>query len=79
MALAGVAPGAALAQEGTPGKPIRIVVPYPPGGPLDAAARLLAEAVRPSLGNVIVENKAGAGGNIGVDYVAKQPADGMTL
>ncbi|MEG0820775.1 MAG: tripartite tricarboxylate transporter substrate binding protein [Burkholderiaceae bacterium] len=79
LALAGVAPGAALAQEGTPGKPIRIVVPYPPGGPLDAAARLLAEAVRPSLGNVIVENKAGAGGNIGVDYVAKQPADGMTL
>lgn len=67
------------AQEGSATKPIRIVVPYPPGGPLDAAARALAEAVRPSLGNVIVENKPGAGGNIGVEYVARQPADGMTL
>lgn len=67
------------AQEGSATRPIRIVVPYPPGGPLDAAARALAEAVRPSLGNVIVENKPGAGGNIGVEYVARQPADGMTL
>ena len=79
LAFAAVLPFSAQALEGTAGKPIRIVVPYPPGGPLDAAARALAEAVRPSLGNVIVENKAGAGGNIGVDYVAKQPADGMTL
>ena len=60
-------------------KPLRIVVPYPPGGPLDTAARALAEAVRPALGTVIVENKPGAGGNLGVDYVAKQPADGLTL
>jgi tripartite-type tricarboxylate transporter receptor subunit TctC len=62
-----------------PGKPIRLIVPYPPGGPLDAAARTLAERVKDSLGTVIVENRAGAGGNLGVDYVAKQPADGYTL
>jgi tripartite-type tricarboxylate transporter receptor subunit TctC len=70
----------ALAQGAAfPSKPIRLIVPYPPGGPLDAAARTLAERVKDSLGTVIVENRAGAGGNIGVDYVAKQPADGYTL
>jgi len=62
-----------------PSKPIRLIVPYPPGGPLDVAARTLAERVKDSLGTVIVENRAGAGGNLGVDYVAKQPADGYTL
>jgi tripartite-type tricarboxylate transporter receptor subunit TctC len=62
-----------------PSKPIRLIVPYPPGGPLDTAARALAERVRDSLGVVVVENRPGAGGNIGVDYVAKQPADGYTL
>jgi tripartite-type tricarboxylate transporter receptor subunit TctC len=54
-------------------------VPYPPGGPLDVAARTLAERLKDALGSVIVENKPGAGGNLGVDYVAKQPADGYTL
>jgi tripartite-type tricarboxylate transporter receptor subunit TctC len=62
-----------------PTKPIRLVVPYPPGGPLDTAARALAERVKDTLGTVVVENRAGAGGNLGVDYVAKQPADGYTL
>lgn len=62
-----------------PSKPIRLIVPYPPGGPLDVAARTLAERVKDSLGTVIVENRPGAGGNVGVDYVAKQPADGHTL
>lgn len=62
-----------------PTKPIRLVVPYPPGGPLDTAARALAERLKDSLGTVIVENRPGAGGNLGVDYVAKQPADGYTL
>ena len=70
----------ALAQGAAyPAKPIRLIVPYPPGGPLDLAARALAELVKDSLGTVIVENRAGAGGNVGVDYVAKQPADGYTL
>jgi tripartite-type tricarboxylate transporter receptor subunit TctC len=70
----------ALAQGAAyPGKPIRLIVPYPPGGPLDVAARTLAERVKDSLGTVIVENRAGAGGNLGVDHVAKQPADGYTL
>jgi tripartite-type tricarboxylate transporter receptor subunit TctC len=70
----------ALAQGAAyPSKQIRLIVPYPPGGPLDVAARTLAERVKDSLGTVIVENRAGAGGNLGVDYVAKQPADGYTL
>lgn len=69
----------AQAQSPFPSKPIRLIVPYPPGGPLDTAARALAEQVKSSLGTVIVENRPGAGGNLGVDYVAKQPADGYTL
>ena len=70
----------ALAQAAAyPSKPIRLIVPYPPGGPLDLAARALAEQVKDSLGTVVVENRPGAGGNVGVDYVAKQPADGYTL
>ena len=60
-------------------KPIRIVVPYGPGGPVDVTARLLAERVRDSLGTVIVENKPGGGGNIGVDLVAKSAPDGTTI
>ncbi len=63
-----------------PVKPLRFVVPYPPGGPLDTMARLLAEKAKTSLGQpVIVENKPGAGGNIGADVVAKAPSDGYTL
>ena len=75
-------PLSALAQPAPaayPTKPIRLVVPYPAGGPLDTAARALAERMKDTLGVVVVENRAGAGGNIGVDHVAKQPADGYTL
>ncbi|MFN0182237.1 MAG: Bug family tripartite tricarboxylate transporter substrate binding protein, partial [Aquabacterium sp.] len=60
-------------------RPLRIVVPYPPGGPLDIAARLLADQVRDELGPVIVENRAGAGGNLGADLVAKSAPDGSSL
>ncbi len=60
-------------------KTIRIVVPYGPGGPIDVTARILAERVKDSLGTVIVENKPGGGGNIGVDVVAKSVPDGTTI
>ena len=60
-------------------KPIRLVVPYAPGGPIDVTARALAERVKDSLGVVIIDNKPGAGGNLGVDIVAKAPADGHTI
>jgi tripartite-type tricarboxylate transporter receptor subunit TctC len=60
-------------------KPMRLVVPYPAGGPLDIAARALADKVKDSLGTVIVENRAGAGGNLGADAVAKAAPDGSTI
>ena len=71
----------ALAQaQPYPTKLIRFVVPYPPGGPLDAIARMLAEKMRDGLGQqVIVDNKPGAGGNLGADIVAKAAPDGYTI
>ncbi len=74
LAAAAVSP-LALAQN----KPIRLIVPYAPGGPLDITARALAERVKDTLGTVIVENKPGAGGNIGADAVAKAAPDGLTI
>ncbi len=75
-----LSPWAASAQAPAyPSHPIRLIVPYPPGGPLDTAARALAERVKDSLGTVVVENRAGAGGNIGVDLLAKSAPDGYTI
>lgn len=63
-----------------PNKPIKFVVPYPPGGPTDLMARILAPRLQAALGQpVVVENRAGAGGNLGSDQVAKGAADGYTL
>ena len=60
-------------------KPIRLIVPYAAGGPIDVTARVLAERVKDSLGTVVVENRPGAGGNIGADVVAKAAPDGHTI
>jgi len=60
-------------------RPIRLIVPYPPGGPLDIVARALADKVKDNLGVVIVENRPGAGGNLGADAVAKAAPDGTTI
>jgi tripartite-type tricarboxylate transporter receptor subunit TctC len=79
-AFALVLSAATFAQSsGFPTKPIRLVVPYPAGGPLDTAARALGERLKESLGTVVVENRPGAGGNLGVDQVAKSSPDGYTL
>jgi tripartite-type tricarboxylate transporter receptor subunit TctC len=60
-------------------RPIRLIVPYAPGGPIDVTARLLAERVKDSLGPVIIDNRPGAGGNLGADAVAKAAPDGLTI
>lgn len=69
----------ALAQ-GYPSRPIRLIAPYPPGGGVDATARIIAQALTEQLGQqVIVENRSGATGRIGTEIAAKSPADGYTL
>jgi tripartite-type tricarboxylate transporter receptor subunit TctC len=76
MALSGIS---ATAQE-FPNKPIRIVVPYSPGGGTDAVARMMAQRLSITLGqSVVVENKPGASANIGSEFVARAPADGYTI
>lgn len=69
----------ALAQE-FPNRPIRVVVPFPAGGPNDIIARVVSKAVSESTGQpVVIDNRAGAGGVVGTEFVAKSPADGYTL
>lgn len=77
---AAVAPCAALAQGAYPSKPIKFVVPYPPGGGTDVIARIVQVKLQAELGQpVLIENKGGAGGSVGTDVVAKSPADGYTV
>jgi tripartite-type tricarboxylate transporter receptor subunit TctC len=81
FALHSLAAGEAAAQSGPwPNRPIRFVVPLPPGGSPDYLSRLFAERLQPVLGQpLVVENKPGAGGNIAREFVARQPADGYTI
>jgi hypothetical protein len=76
----GLRESAAQKAESFPSKPVRIVVPFPPGGGADILARIVSQHMTESFGQpVIVENRAGAGSMIGIEAVAKAPADGHTL
>jgi tripartite-type tricarboxylate transporter receptor subunit TctC len=73
-------PLAALAQGGYPDKPVRFVVPYPPGGGTDVIARIVQGKLQAQLGQtVVIENRGGGGGSLGTDVVAKSAADGYTV
>ena len=78
-ALAALSLAAAFPTLAQPQRPIRLIVPYPAGGALDMVARALADKVKDSLGVVVVENRPGAGGNLGADAVAKAAPDGTTI
>jgi tripartite-type tricarboxylate transporter receptor subunit TctC len=80
FALATLASPAAFAQSAFPDRPIRLIVPNPPGGPSDIVGRLLADAMRTALGqSLVVDNRPGASGLIGTSAVASAPADGYTV
>jgi tripartite-type tricarboxylate transporter receptor subunit TctC len=84
LRISGTALLAALATsafaQGYPSKPAKVIVPYPPGGPTDIVARVVSQKLSEQMGQqFIVENRPGAGGNIGAEAVAKSPADGYTL
>jgi tripartite-type tricarboxylate transporter receptor subunit TctC len=75
-----VALATSVSAQGYPSKPARVIVPYPPGGPTDIVARVVSQKLSEQMGQqFIVENRPGAGGNIGAEAVAKSPADGYTL
>lgn len=74
------APSPAFANSDYPNKPIRVVVPYPPGGPTDIVARVVAQKLQEQMGqSFIIDNKPGAGANLGAEAVARSAPDGYTL
>jgi tripartite-type tricarboxylate transporter receptor subunit TctC len=80
LAVAAACPLPLQAADAFPARPAKLVVPFPPGGPLDTTGREIAQKLGEMWGqSVIVENKPGAGGNIGADFVAKSPPDGYTV
>ena len=75
-----LASGVSLAQEAFPARPLRVIVPWPPGGPPDVAARLITPKLAEGWGRaVVVENRPGATGTIGTDFVARSAPDGYTI
>src|SRR4051794_16508768 len=75
-----LAAGHAVAQSSYPAKAIRYVVPFPAGGPLDIVARAIGQELNKAWAHpVIIDNRPGAGGNIGAEVVAKSPPDGYTI
>ena len=80
LALLLIAGAADVSAQSYPSRPITLVVPFPPGGSTDAAARIMAERMRASLGqSIVIENVGGAGGSIGVGRVARAAPDGYTF
>ena len=80
LVLVSLVPLGAMAEKAWPSKPITLVVPFPPGGSIDMLGRLIAEKLGKELGqHVIVENRPGANGSIGSEFVARAVADGYTL
>jgi tripartite-type tricarboxylate transporter receptor subunit TctC len=80
LAMATLTSGIAMAQANYPDKPIRMVIAFPPGGPTDLVARVLAQKLTEQMGqSVVVDNKPGANGNIAAELVAKAPSDGYTV
>src|SRR5688572_25206182 len=80
LAAAGMLGGALPCQAQYPNRPVRLIVPFPPGGGTDALARVLSQKLAESLGQqFVMDNRAGAGGNIGVELASKAASDGHTL
>jgi tripartite-type tricarboxylate transporter receptor subunit TctC len=79
LAVATLHAGAASAQTTYPSRPIKLIVPFPPGGPIDVMARLLSQKLSATFGTVIVENRPGGGGTVGLKAVAAAEPDGYTF
>jgi tripartite-type tricarboxylate transporter receptor subunit TctC len=80
LLLALLLPGLVTAQDAYPSRPVRFILPFPPGGPTDILGRLIAERLTAQLGQpVVIENRGGAGGNVGAEAAAKAAPDGYTI